>query len=172
MEPTVESIFLDVTIRKLELFLSRIRECVGRLSNEQIWMRHGDHENAVGNLMLHLSGNVRQWIISGITGQPDTRIRDREFAARGEVEAAELMDRLEGTVAEAVAVLKGLAPERLMETFQPQKYRVTILEGIYSCVEHFAQHTAQIIFATKLLTGQDLGFYKHLNRPTHNEKTP
>lgn len=172
MEPTAESVFLDVTIRKLELFLSRIGECVGRLSNEQIWMRHGDHENAVGNLMLHLSGNVRQWIISGITGQPDTRTRDREFAARGELEAAELMDRLEGTVVEAVAVLKGLAPERLIEAYQPQKYRVTILEGIYSCVEHFAQHTAQIIFATKLLTGQDLGFYKHLNRPTHSEKTP
>jgi hypothetical protein len=172
MEPTIESVFIDVSIRKLELFLSRIGECMGRLSNEQIWMRHGDHENAVGNLLLHLSGNVRQWIISGITGQPDTRTRDREFAARGELEAAELMGRLEGTVAEAVAVLKGLAPERLMETFQPQKYRVTILEGTYSCVEHFAQHTAQIIFATKLLTGQDLGFYKHLNRPTHSEKTP
>jgi hypothetical protein len=83
MEPTVESIFLDVTIRKFELFLSRIGECVGRLSDEQIWMRHGEHENAVGNLMLHLSGNVRQWIISGIAGEPDTRTRDREFAARG-----------------------------------------------------------------------------------------
>ena len=78
---------------------------------------------------------------------------------------AELMGRLEGTVAEAVAALRGLAPERLTEMYQPQKYHVTILEGIYSCVEHFAQHTAQIIFATKLLTGQDMGFYKHLNQP-------
>jgi hypothetical protein len=172
MEPTVESIFLDVTIRKFELFLSRIGECVGRLSDEQIWMRHGEHENAVGNLMLHLSGNVRQWIISGIAGEPDTRTRDREFAARGEMEAAELMDRLGATVAEAVTVLKAMPPERLSEIYLPQKYRVTILEGIYSCVEHFAQHTAQIIFATKLITGQDMGFYKHLNRPTHSEKTP
>src|SRR5467141_3887143 len=133
MEPAGGSIFIDVSIRKLELFLSRIGECVGRLSHEQIWMRHGEHENAVGNLMLHLSGNVRQWIISGITGQPDTRTRDREFAARGEVEAAELMGRLEGTVAEAVATLRTLRPERLIETYRPQKYRLTILEGIYSC---------------------------------------
>jgi len=172
MEPTTESVFIDVSIRKFELFLSRIRECVGKLSNDQIWNRHGEHENAIGNLMLHLSGNVRQWIISGITGQPDTRIRDREFAARGEIEGPELMGRLEGTVAEAVATLKTLNPERLTETFHPQTYRVTILEGIYSCVEHFAQHTAQIIFATKLLTGQDMGFYKHLNQATHSEKTP
>src|SRR6185436_20826798 len=103
MEPTAESVFVDVSIRKLELFLSRIRECVQKLNSEQIWMRHGEHENAVGNLMLHLSGNVRQWIISGIAGEPDTRTRDREFAARGEMEGAELIDRLGATVAEAVA---------------------------------------------------------------------
>ena len=172
MEPTVETVFIDYSIRKFEQLLPRVKECVGRLNQQQIWMRHGEHENAVGNLMLHLSGNVRQWIVAGITGQPDTRVRDREFAARGEIEAAELMGRLEGTVAEAVATLRTLSPERLIEMYQPQKYRVTILEGIYSCVEHFGQHTAQIIFATKLLTGQDLGFYKHLNQATHSEKTP
>jgi hypothetical protein len=172
MEPTAESVFVDVSIRKLELFLSRIRECVQKLNSEQIWMRHGEHENAVGNLMLHLNGNVRQWIVSGIGGEPDRRMRDLEFTARGDLDPAQLMGRLEGTVAEAVAVLKNFAPERLVKMYQPQKYRITILEGIYSCVEHFAQHTAQIIFATKLLTGQEMGFYSHLSQPTHNEKTP
>ena len=172
MEPTAESVFVDVSIRKLELFLSRIRECVQKLNSEQIWMRHGEHENAVGNLILHLNGNVRQWIVSGIGGEPDRRMRDLEFTARGDLDPAQLMGRLEGTVAEAVAVLKRFAPERLVKTYQPQKYRITILEGIYSCVEHFAQHTAQIIFATKLLTGQEMGFYTHLSQPTHNEKTP
>jgi len=172
MEPTAESVFVDVSIRKLELFLSRIRDCVQKLNSEQIWMRHGEHENAVGNLMLHLNGNVRQWIVSGIGGEPDRRMRDLEFTARGDLDPAQLMGRLEGTVAEAVAVLKNFAPERLVETYQPQKYRITILEGVYSCVEHFAQHTAQIIFATKLLTGQEMGFYTHLSQPTHNEKTP
>jgi hypothetical protein len=172
MEPTTESVFIDVSIRKFELFLSRIRECVGKLGAEQIWMRHGEHENAIGNLMLHLNGNVRQWIVAGITGQPDTRVRDREFSARGEIEGAELMSRLEDTVAEAVAALRTLSPQRLTEVYLPQKYRVTILEGVYSCVEHFGQHTAQIIFATKLMTGQDMGFYKYLNQATHSEKTP
>jgi hypothetical protein len=172
MEPTVESAFVDFSVRKLEQLLSRIRECVGKLNDEQIWMRHGDHENAVGNMALHLSGNVRQWIIAGIGGQPDTRVRDAEFAVRGDIKAAELMGKLEGTVTEAVAVLKALKPDRLMETYQPQKYRVAIFEGIYHVVEHFAEHTGQIIFATKLLTGQDMGFYKHLNQPAHAEKTP
>jgi uncharacterized damage-inducible protein DinB len=172
MEHTVETIFLEFSTRKLDQLLSRIRECVGKLDNEQIWMRHGDHENAVGNLMLHLSGNMRQWIIAGIGGQPDTRVRDEEFAARGGLDKSELMARLDGAATEAISVLKALNPERLLETYQPQKYRVTILEGIYHVVEHFAEHTGQIMFVTKLLTGQDLGFYKHLTRPAHAEKTP
>ncbi len=172
MEQSVETLFLDFSIRKLEQFRGRIGECVGKLNDEQIWRRSGDHDNAVGNLLLHLSGNLRQWIIAGIGGQPDTRVRDREFSARGEMTGAELMRILESTVTEAVGVLKALTPDRLMETYQPQKYRVTIMEGIYHVVEHFAQHTGQILFATKLLTGQDLGFYEHLNQPAHAEKTP
>ena len=172
MQHSVETLFLDFSIRKLEQFLGRIGDCAAKLNDEQIWRRSGDHENAVGNLVLHLSGNMRQWIIAGIGGQPDTRVRDREFAARGEMTAAELMQRLDSTVTEAVAVLRAVTPVRLMETYQPQKYRVTIMEGIYHVVEHFAQHTGQIVFATKLLTGQDMGFYKHLNQPAHLEKTP
>jgi uncharacterized damage-inducible protein DinB len=172
MEPKIETLFLDFSIRKLEQFQTRIGECVAKLNQEQIWMRHGDHENAVGNLLLHLSGNMRQWIIAGIGGQPDTRVRDREFAARGDMTPTELMRKLNDTVAEALAVIKAVTPDQLMETYQPQKYRVTIMEGIYHVVEHFAQHTGQILFATKLLTGQDLGFYKHLSQPAHAEKTP
>ena len=81
-----------------------------------------------------------------------------------EMTAAELKQRLDSTVTEAVAVLRAVTPDRLMETYQPQKYRVTIMEGIYHVVEHFAQHTGQIIFATKLLTSEDLGYYKHLSK--------
>ena len=170
MELTAGGIFLDFSIRKLELSLSRIRDCVSKLTAEQIWIRHGDHQNAVGNLILHLSGNVRQWIVSGVGGQPDTRVRDQEFDARGDLSAPELMARLEGTVNEAVGILKELDPGRLVEMYQPQKNRVPILEGIYASVEHFAQHTAQIIFITKLLSGEDMGFYKHLNKQRTSPK--
>lgn len=173
MEPAAGDLFLDFSVRKIEQLFGRIRESVARLSPEQVWTRGSDQENAIGNLLLHLSGNLRQWIISGIGGQPDNRVRDAEFAARGEIAPAELIARLEQTVSEAAAVIRGVSAQRLTETYQPQSYKVTVLEGIYHVVEHFAQHTGQILFATKLLTGQDLGFYKHLNRPaTHSEKTP
>ena len=109
MEPSptqlsTDRVFLDFSARKLEQLTGRIRECVKRLNDEQIWTRSSDNENAVGNLMLHLAGNVRQWIIASVGGKPDVRVRDREFSARGDITAAELIDRLEGTVAEAVAV--------------------------------------------------------------------
>ncbi len=172
MEPTAGNLFLDYSIRRLEQLLGRIRECVGKLNREQVWARSGDNDNAVGNLLLHLSGNLRQWIIAGIGGQPDERVRHREFETRGEVEPEELLRQLGLTVAEAVAVLKAMPLALLTETYQPQNYTLPILEGIYHVVEHFAEHTGQIIFATKQLTGQDLGFFKHLSRPAHVEKTP
>ncbi len=151
----------------------RIQDCLGRLNAEQVWARGSDNENAVGNLVLHLSGNVRQWITAGVGGKPDIRVRDREFSARGDVEPAELIERLKGTVEEAVGVIDKLTAERLAERVTIQKYDVTVMEAVAHVVEHFAQHTGQIIFATKLLSGHDLGYYKHLNTSAaHGQKTP
>src|ERR1700684_124943 len=101
-------IFLDFSARKLELLTGRIESCLDRLSGEQIWARGGENENAVGNLALHLAGNVRQWIVSGVGGRPDVRERDAEFAARGGASAAELKERLRGAGQEAGAVVGGL----------------------------------------------------------------
>jgi uncharacterized damage-inducible protein DinB len=165
--------FLEVSVRKLRQLHQRIGECLDRLSEEQIWARGHDQENAIGNLVLHLSGNVRQWIVSAIGGRPDVRVRDREFAAKSGISKADMLARLEGTVNEAAAVLEGLSPDRLLNTINPQGYQVTVLEGVYHVVEHFAQHTGQIIYATKMLTGEDLGFYRHLAQKSgHSEKTP
>jgi uncharacterized damage-inducible protein DinB len=164
----IERDFLKFSADKLEQLSGRIEDCLGRLSSDQIWMRNTGNDNAVGNLVLHLCGNVNQWIGSGVAGKPDLRERDQEFAARD----GELGTRLSATIAEAAGIIRNLAPERLSERLAVQKYDVTVMEAIYHVVEHFAQHTAQIIFATKLLTGQDLGYYKHLNKPKHSETTP
>lgn len=169
---TVDQVFLRASAKRLEQLSSRIRDCLAKLSTDEIWARGHENENAIGNLVLHLNGNVRQWILSGVGGAPDTRTRDAEFAARGGVEIAELRERLESTVREAVAVIGKMTPQRMTEHVTIQKYEVTVLEAIYHVVEHFAQHTGQIIFVTKMLTGEDLGFYKHLKAAVHAEKTP
>ena len=173
MTDTLHQEFVRCSAERLRLSSGRVESCLGKLNDEQIWARGSENANAIGNLVLHLCGNVRQWIVSGVGGAPDLRQRDQEFAARGGVAVSELVERLRGTVDEAAAVLERVTAERLMEPLVIQGYHATGMAAIYHVVEHFSGHTGQIIFATKLLTGEDLGFYRHLNRAAaHNEKTP
>ena len=168
----MQSVFLKYSVEKLLQYESRINSCLDRLNYQQVWARNADAQNAIGNLVLHLCGNIRQWLLSGVGGAPDTRNRDSEFTAREAAQIPELKLRLHETVAEAVRLLETLPPERLTDPLQRQGYNVTVLEGIYHVVEHFSHHAGQIIFATKLLTSEDLGFYRHLKTVTHSEKTP
>ena len=168
----IEDIFLKFSADTLLQLSGRIKDCLGRLTYDQVWLRNSDNANSVGNLVLHLCGNVRQWIGFGVGGQPDLRDRDSEFAARGGLQPVELSRRLQATISEAAGIVRNVAPGRLTEMRTIQKYDVTVMEAILHVVEHFAQHTGQIIFATKLLTGQDLGYYKHLSKPAHFETTP
>ncbi len=161
---SIASEFLRVSTTQLETQLGRIETCAGKLTDLQLWTRYGETQNAVGNLVLHLTGNVRQWILSGIGGAADTRARDAEFAARGSVPAGELMTGLRSVVEAAVRVIGGMSDEALLERISVQGYDVTKLEAVYHVVEHFTGHAFQIIFATKLLTSEDLGFYAHLSR--------
>jgi uncharacterized damage-inducible protein DinB len=172
VEPPLDRIFLDCSVRRLNELVSRIDDCLGRLDDGQVWFRGGESQNAVGNLVLHLAGNLRQWIVSGVGGAPDVRDRDAEFAARSGAGVGELRRLLGATVREAVAVVASIPPARLAERVRIQGYDVTVLEAIYHVVEHFAQHTGQIVFATKAATGEDLGYYAHLSKAAHGRQTP
>jgi hypothetical protein len=103
---TVEADFLTTAARTLAQGLDRIEACVAMLPAQSLWARGSEHENAVANLLLHLDGNVRQWILSGIGGAPDTRDRPAEFSARSGATAPALLANLRATVHEAVAVLQ------------------------------------------------------------------
>lgn len=154
--------FLRYSAEKLEVLHKRIEACLAKLTPEQVWARPNESSNAIGNLILHLNGNVRQWIISGVRGDPDERARDLEFDTRGGIAPDELMQRLSVTVRAAVDTIRALPESRLTEQHLIQGYDVTLLQAICQVVEHFSGHTFQIIFATKLITGEDLGFYRSL----------
>jgi uncharacterized damage-inducible protein DinB len=158
----IEKDFLRISTEKLRRSGSRIEDCVGRLNYDQIWTRNADNVNSIGNLILHLCGNVRQWIGFGIGELADQRDREGEFAARGGLEPAELIELSRKTVSDAIGILGSFAAARLLEKVTIQNSEVTKMEAIYQVVEHFAQHTGQIIFVTKMLTGDDLGYFKHL----------
>ena len=157
--------FVEVSRGQLRTKLDRIEVCVGRLSGKQLWSRAHEIENAVGNLVMHLCGNIRQWVVSGVGGAPDDRDRDAEFDRRDPLPAAELIRRLREVIDEADTVLAGLTSADLTERRQVQGYDVTLLEAVYHVVEHLAEHTGQIIWATKRATGADLGFYAYLSDP-------
>jgi hypothetical protein len=162
---TIESEFLTFSADKLLELAARIETCVGKLTPEQLWMRGSESQNAVGNLLLHLNGNVRQWILAGVGGQPDQRQRDSEFAAREGVSSQELLAALRATAEEAAEIIRKVPAPLMLQPLSIQNYDVTVMGAIYHVVEHFAGHAFQIMLLTKIFTGEDLGFYAHLNGP-------
>jgi hypothetical protein len=160
---TVASEFLTFSADKLTQLMVRIETCVAKLTPEQVWARGAESQNAVGNLLIHLNGNLSQWLLAGVGGKPYQRERDGEFAARDDAAAAELLSRLRTTVEEAAAIIRLVPPERLTARLAIQGYDVSVLGAIYHVVEHFSGHAFQIFLLTKQFTGEDLGFYAHLS---------
>jgi hypothetical protein len=151
-------VFLRYSASRLDALAAYIDECLSRLSVEQVWWRGGETQNAVGNLVIHLQANVLQRITLTLgKGGPDRRDRDAEFGLRLTGSPEELRRQFDATIAEALAVLRQFPAARITEHAPPPGYDRSILENIYTVVDHFAMHTGQIMYATKLLTKQGLG---------------
>jgi uncharacterized damage-inducible protein DinB len=158
-------IFLEFSRNKLlNQYWPRLRKVVEPLSQEQIWWRPNEASNSIGNLILHLNGNVWQWLVASFNRLEDQRDRPAEFNATGDLSAADLLDRLSQTIDEAAKVLVRLTPDELLATWQIQGYTVTGLAAVYQVVEHFGLHYGQIVYITKMQEGRDLGFYSELSK--------
>ena len=144
-------------------YFPKIERCLERLTEEDVWWRPNDASNSIGNLLLHLRGNVTQWIIGGVAGKAYERHRQQEFDERARIPANELLARLRAVVEEADLIIRGLDANALLSRRQIQNYDVTVLEAIYHVVEHFGMHTGQIILLAKARTGEDLKLW----RPAH-----
>src|SRR5436190_10082758 len=140
-------------------FLPKIERCLELLKDEQIWWRANPQSNSIGNLILHLSGNVRQWIVSGLGGAADSRDRDAEFAQRDMISREDLIKRLKRTLGDADAALAKFDVEKLLDRQSIQGCDVSALEAILHVVEHFSMHAGQIVLLTKILAKKDLAFY-------------
>ncbi len=160
--------FIDQSIYRLEEWLPRVVKCLNELSEAQIWQRPNDRSNSVGNLVIHLCGNVRQYIISNLGNQPDTRDRDAEFAIRDGYDRQQLIEKLTETITQAVEVIRGMSTEDLMKERSVQGFRQTGINTIIHVVEHFSYHSGQIVFWTKLLNDIDMNFYGGLDLNVKN----
>lgn len=167
----------DISIRFLERsryylgveYPAKLRRALLALPADRVWWRPNEDANSAGNLVLHLAGNVRQWVVSGIGRAPDVRRRDAEFATREGAGAAELLELLEKSLSEADAVLATLTPQSLGESRDIQGRQTTVFAAIYHVVEHFSTHTGQIILLAKMFAPGAIAFYDDgggLARPT------
>ena len=139
--------------------------CLGRAAHRGTdRTRPNAASKSIGNLILHLNGNVTQWLIASFNRRQDLRDRPAEFAAESGLTATELLDRLGATMSEAAQVLSRLTEADLLAPYEIQGYHVTGLEAVYQVVEHFGLHYGQIAYISKSLTGRDLGFYRELTK--------
>ena len=163
-EPGLTTLFLEFSRRTLlDEYWPRLRKCVESLADEQVWWRPNEASNSIGNLILHLNGNVRQWLVSSFNRLDDARNRPAEFSERQWIPASTLLEKLGRTMRDTSEVLTRLTEADLLTTFEIQGYTVTGLGAVYHVVEHFGMHYGQILFITKLLRGENLGFYSELD---------
>ena len=148
-------------------FLPKIERCLEQLNDEQVWWRPNEQSNSIGNLILHLCGNLRQWIVAGLGSPPDVRNRPGEFAERGPLPKDELVRSLEAIVGEAKRVLTGADARQLAEPRRIQGFDVNGAAAIFDSVPHFRGHTQEIVHMTRLQLGD---VYRSAWTPTTPEQ--
>ena len=156
---TVPIAITRAAIQHINENTQRIEKCVQLLNGPEVWKRPNPAANSIGNLILHLCGNVTQYILSSMGGAPDNRNRVEEFKAFGTLNNDQLLEELYTTVAKATTVIKEVTEEELLRKRMVQGFNLTGVEIIMHVTEHFSYHTGQIALLTKLIKETDLGFY-------------
>jgi len=154
------SLLADAREFLLEDYLPKIARCLDELDEESVWWRANPESNSIGNLILHLDGSTRMWVLGVASDRSVVRDRAAEFSEQGPIAKSVLLARLRSTLAEVAGALDTLGESVLLERRQAPKEEVTVLWAVLHAVEHFAMHTGQIIVLTKIRTGSAL----HLSR--------
>lgn len=154
----IVTVFTPEAAEELKQAVGKIKHCVNQLSQEQVWWRPAKSMNSIANLILHLCGNVRQWIIAGVGGAEDVRDRPREFSEQGPIPKEELLTRLDAMVADATAVISAIAPAELLRVRRVHGFEATGLRAIFHVVAHFQGHTQEIIHLTRCQLGDNYRF--------------
>ena len=163
------NIFLTQSSKYILLNVPRIKICLDKISEDEAWWSPNSSTNSIANLIIHISGNIQQYIISGLGGKPDTRKRDKEFSTKGGMDTLTLLSLIDSTANEAADIIRNLNANTLEESFSLQGYRMTGLEAIIHVTEHFSYHTGQIALITKMIANQSLGFYADRDLNIKNE---
>jgi uncharacterized damage-inducible protein DinB len=154
-----QALIQEVKRRLLQESLPRTRQCLASLTETEIWHRPNENSNSVGNLVLHLCGNVRQWLISALGQTPDLRTRDAEFAEKGPLPTEQLLELIDKLERDLTPVLDQLRPEDLVRSYTVQGFAETGLSILVHVVEHFSYHVGQITYFVKAHKNLDTAYY-------------
>ena len=158
----------QVRVRLFEEGVPRIKKCLSELTEEEVWNRPNENLVSIGNLVLHLCGNVRQWLVAGLGGREDTRVRHLEFEEKGPIPSEKLIADLEKVMAEVEEVLQDLQPEDLLAIRSVQGlFTESGISILVHVMEHFSYHVGQITWHTKQVKNIDLGYYSGLELGGH-----
>ena len=161
--------FIGQAIHRIDENTQKLATCMQELNESEIWKRPNLHSNSVGNIILHLCGNIHQYAISSLANSTDVRERDKEFSADGGNSGPELFRKLTDTIEQAKNVIQSTTEEELLRERKVQGYTHSGIGIILHVTEHYSYHTGQIIFWTKLLKDKDLGFYAGIDLNVKNE---
>ena len=135
-----------------------IKHCVDQLADDQVWWRPAESMNSIANLLLHLCGNVGQWIVSGVGGAADLRERQKEFDQRDSASKSELMQQLESAVTDVKNTLADVSAEEFLRTRLVQGNQVTGMQAIFHSAAHFRGHVQEIVHMTRCQLGDSYEF--------------
>jgi uncharacterized damage-inducible protein DinB len=161
--------FIDQSVHRIDENTPKLITCVKELGESELWKRPNAHSNSIGNIILHLCGNIRQYAISSLGNRRDVRERDKEFSADGGHSGPELLKKLTDTLDEAKGIIQKVTAEELLRKRKVQGYSHSGIGIIIHVTEHYSYHTGQVIFWTKLLKDKDLGFYANADLNARNE---
>jgi hypothetical protein len=155
---SVGEAFVAQARRRLAASRDRINHCVEQLTDAQVWWRPQESMNSIANILLHLCGNLRQWIVSGIGGAADVRNRPKEFSERQPISRQELLRRLDEVIGAADQVLAGLTDAKLLAPRRIQGFDETVLSAAFDTLAHLNGHTQEIVFITRSQLGEAYQF--------------
>ena len=160
--------FIEQSIYRIEKNTPRIIKCLQEMDEIEIWKSPNENSNSVANLLLHLCGNIRQYVISALGGITDTRERDKEFSTKTGHTKSALLNELTNTISEATGIIKSMDENRLTKIYSVQGASLSGIGIIIHVTEHYSYHTGQIVFWTKQIKNKDLGFYANIDLNAKN----
>ena len=160
MQDQFTTLFLQEIHRRIfDENFPRLKKCLGELTESEIWQRPNENSNSMGNIALHLCGNLRQWVVAGLGEQEDVRERQKEFDERGPLPVEQLLEKIETVAIDIAKVLEHVKAEDLVRDYTVQGFAENGISILVHVTEHFSYHVGQMTYFVKAIKDMDIGYY-------------